>query len=178
VSQQQQQDVEDHYRKQRRHDLHTANLRDPGDERGETSEILRELSKVEDLPMSPQDDPVMGQLISKLSSTANLTPEQVRSNEWVREYILVLWLAKRPKSDGCHGAWRGWAHGDSAEALAPMDPETRLQTETLVTSSKLALSRSEGFTGPREVMRSIKESIAHDGDESADSGGILGRLGL
>jgi len=169
---------QEHYQRQRRHDLHSQNLRDPGDERGETSEILRELSKIEDLPMDPEDDPVMGQLISKLSSTANLSPEEVRSNEWVREYILVLWLSKQPKTDGCHGSWRGWAHGSHDEAIPPIDPETRLQTETLVTSSKLALSRSQDFTGPREVMRSIKESIAHDGDTQQESGGLLGRLGL
>lgn len=178
MSQQQPQSAEGHYQKQRRHDMHTTNLAGQSEDRGETSEILRELSKVEDLPMDPQDDAVMGQLISKLSSTANLTAEEVRSHEWVREYILVLWLSKQPKSEGCHGAWRGWAQGDGHEALSPMDPETRLQTETLVTSSKLALSRSEEFTGPREVMRSIKESIAHDGEESASGGGILGRLGL
>lgn len=172
--QQQQQDIEDHYRKQRRHDFHNHNL--AAENEGEAAEILRALSKIDDLPMQPGDDPVMGQLISKLSSTANLSPEEVRSNEWVREYILILWLSKRPKETGCHSEWRGWAHGDSDAALDPLTAEVRLKVETLVTSSKLALSRSEDFRGPKEAMRTVNESIVSENDDEESTGGLLGRL--
>jgi hypothetical protein len=167
-------DVEDHYKKQRRHDYHNQNL--ASDDPAEAAEILRALSEIDDLPIQPEDDPVMGQLISKLSSTANLSVESVRSNEWVREYILILWLSKKPKETGCHTDWRAWAHGSDDAAVEPLSSGKRLEVETLVTSSKLALSRSEDFRGPKEAMRTVSESIVSDQEESDTSGGILGRL--
>jgi hypothetical protein len=174
VSAQQHEDVEDHYQKQRRHDYHNQNL--AGGDEGEAAEILRALSEIDDLPIQPEDDPVMGQLISTLSSTANLSVEAVRSNEWVREYILILWLSKKPKETGCHTDWRGWVHGSDEAAVEPLSAAKRLEVETLVTSSKLALSRSEDFRGPKEAMRTVSESIVSDQEESDSSGGILGRL--
>jgi hypothetical protein len=174
VSAQKHQDVEDHYQKQRRHDYHNQNL--ASDDPAEAAEILRALSEIDDLPIQPEDDPVMGQLISKLSSTANLSVEAVRSNEWVREYILILWLSNKPKETGCHTDWRAWAHGSEDAAVEPLSAAKRLEVEALVTSSKLALSRSEDFRGPKEAMRTVSESIVSDQDESDTSGGILGRL--
>jgi hypothetical protein len=87
---------------QRRDQYHSGNLQGAGQQQGEAAQVLQALSDVEDLPIQPQDDPVMGQLISKLTSTANLSEEQVRSNEWVREYILILYLCQFPTKDGCH----------------------------------------------------------------------------
>jgi hypothetical protein len=165
------------YEKQRRHALHNANLQGEGQrQHGETGEILRELSKIDDLPIDPKDDAVMGQLISKLTSTSNLSVEDVRSNEWVREYILILWLCKKPKEGGSHGAWRGWAHGDRDAELEPISTEKRLEVETLVTSSKLALARSEEAKVIEESTRNVNESIVNDGEGDSGGGGILGRL--
>jgi hypothetical protein len=166
----------DQYDKQRRHNYHSANLQNGQQGEGEAAEILRALSEINDLPIQPQDDPVMGQLVSKLTSTANLSAEEVRSNEWVREYILILYLCKFPTHDGLSGTRRGWAHGDSDAEREPLDPETRMMLEAHVTSSKLALSRSEDFTGPKEAVRNVSESIVNEEGEGGSSGGLLGRL--
>lgn len=159
--------------------VHQQNLsKPPQDERDSTSaEILRYLSEIDDLPID-QDDRIMGQLISVLTSTANLTPEQVKSNEWVREYILVLYLALRPTKEGMHSTDRAWAHDDIDAYREPMDTETRAQIETFVTSSKLALTRSEDMAVPKEAVRNVQESIVNDESKESGKGGIRGRLGL
>lgn len=166
------------YDKQRRAQYHGQNLGGPGESQpGEAAEILTALSNVEDLPLDAEDDEVMGQLVSRLTSTANLTAEQVRSNEWVREYLLVLYLSKFPRPDGAHSTWRAISMGDREEMREPLEPGKRMMLEAFVTNSKLALSRSEDFTGPKEAVRNVSESIVNedDGGESS-SGGILGRL--
>jgi len=173
VSQQQR----DAYEQQRRSQAHGANLGAQHEE-SETAQILNTLSEIEDLPMDPQDDPVMGQLISKLTSTANLSEAEVRSNEWVREYILILYLCQFPTPDGCHSEWRGWAQGDSEQATEPLHPETRMELETLVSTSKLALSRSEDAKVIEEGARHVSESIVSDGDGEGGGGGLLDKLNL
>lgn len=169
--------AEEQYNKQRRQAYHQNNLAGESQQTGEAAQILSELSKVDDLPLDAEDDPVMGQLVSRLTSTANLTAEQVRSNEWIREYIMVLYLCRFPREDGAHSTWRAVGHGDASEAREPLDPEKRMMLEAFVTNSKLALSRSEDFTGPREAVRNVSESIVNEeGNDSGGSGGILGRL--
>ena len=170
-------EAEDHYHKQRRHSYHAANLQQPTEHKGETAEILRALSDIDDLPIEPKDDPVMGQLVSKLTSTANLSEEEVRSNEWVREYILILYLCKFPTHEGMHTSWRGWAHGDSSQARDPLDPDKRMMLEAFVSSSKLGLSRSQDAKAIEESVRNVNESIVNEGDNNdGGGGGILGRI--
>lgn len=165
------------YDKQRRSQYHGQNLSGEQKQPGEAAEILSALSQIDDLPLDAEDDEVMGQLVSKLTSTANLTAEQVRSNEWVREYIMVLYLCRFPRPDGAHSTWRALAYGDLEEAREPLDPETRMMLEAFVSNSKLALSRSEDFTGPREAVRNVSESIVNEEQGDSDSGGgILGKL--
>lgn len=166
---------QEEYEKQRRHAYHQNALAQQ-DEGGEAAEILRTLSEIDDLPIDPQDDPVMGQLVSKLTSTANLSPEEVRSNQWVREYLLVLYLCQYPTDEGLSGSWRGWAHGDRDAARDALDPEKRMMLEAFVTNSKLALSRSENFKAVEESTRNVSESVVKDGSGGNGSGGILGRL--
>lgn len=159
--------------------VHQGNIQQHGaaEEDGNAAEILRILSNIDDLPIEPTEDAVLGQLISQLTSTANLTPEQVRSNEWVREYILILYLCKQPRKKGMHGAWRGWAHGDPDEALEPLGPQTRMMLESFVATSKLALTRSEDAKVMEESTRTISESVVHDDTaESGGKGGIWGRI--
>lgn len=164
--------------KERQHQIHSQNLQSAqmDEEEGSAAEIIKILSEIDDLPINPKEDPVMGQLISTLTSTANLSPEQVRSNEWVREYILVLYLCKYPKENGLNGSWRGLAHGDPSEAREPMSPDTRMMIETLVSTSKLALTRSEDAKVIEEGARTINESVVNDHGEDKSSGGLLGRL--
>lgn len=166
--------AEEEYEKQRRHAYHQSGLSQQPD-KAETVEILRTLSEVEDLPINPESDPVMGQLVSKLSSTANLTPEQVRSNEWIREYLLVLYLCQFPTEKGMTGSWRGWAHGSAKAERDPLDPQKRMMLEAFVSTSKLALSRSEDFKAVEEATRHVSESVVHDGAEKS-KGGLIGRL--
>ena len=152
----------------------------PGGDDGESeaAEILRQLSEIDDLPINPQDDGVMGQLVAKLTSTTNLSAEQVESNEWVREYIMVLYLAQQPVKNGLHGWWRGWAHGDESEAMEPLSPQKRTMVETFVQSSKLALARSEDAKVMEEATHTIQESVVHDDRRNNGGGGLLGRIGL
>lgn len=166
---------ENEYDKQRRHAYHQSAL-SQADEGGEAAEILHSLSNIEDLPIEPKDDPVMGQLVSKLTSTANLSKEDVRSNKWVREYILVLYLCQYPTDEGMSGSWRGWAHGDRDSAREALDPEKRMMLEAFVSNSKLALSRSEDFKAVEEATRNVSESVVRDGSGNESSGGILGKL--
>lgn len=160
--------------------LHAQNLQTPPEEADDasTAEILRYLSEIDDLPIS-KNDPIMGQLVSKLTSTANLSAEQVRSNEWIREYLLILYLCKHPTKEGMHSAERAWAHDDVDAFREPLGAEDRMKIEAFVTSSKLALTRSEEFRAVEESTRTVSESIVNDdsrGDSS--SGGVLGRLGI
>lgn len=167
------------WREQQRNDqYHSMNLQGQGQTQGEAAQVLRALSEVEDLPIQPQDDPVMGQLVSKLTSTANLTEEEVRSNEWVREYILILYLCQFPTEDGMHSEWRGWAHGDESAEREFLDPSTRLELEAHVTTSKLALSRSEDAKVIEEGTRDVSESVLSEPDENSGGGGLMGKLGF
>jgi len=163
---------------QRRDQYHSGNLQGAGQQQGEAAQVLSALSDIDDLPIKPQDDPVMGQLISKLTSTANLTEEEVRSNEWVREYILILYLCQFPTEDGCHSEWRGYAHGDASEEREPLHPKKRAMLETLVTTSKLALSRSEGAKVIEEGTRDVSESVLSEPDSNSGGGGLLAKVGL
>jgi hypothetical protein len=170
-------DVEEQYDKQRRQQYHAGNLQGGQERKGEAAEILSALSNVDDLPIDPESDPVMGQLVSRLTSTANLSAQQVRSNEWIREYILVLYLCQFPREDGAHGPWRGIAHGSVDAERDPLDPQTRMQLEAFVSMSKLALSRSEDAKVIEEGTRDVSESIVNEGDGDGGGSGILGKLG-
>lgn len=158
--------------------MHMQNLQSPApeDKPSNTAEILRYLSNIDDLPIGT-DDPIMGQLVSKLTSTANLSPEQVKSNEWVREYLLILYLCKHPTKEGMHSSDRAWAHDDVDAYREPLDAEDRMAIESFVTTSKLGLTRSEDMAAVKESVRTVKESITNDANESGgSSGGILGWL--
>jgi len=162
----------------RKDQFHSMGLQGQGQREGEAAQVLSALSEIDDLPINPQDDPVMGQLISKLTSTANLSEEEVRSNEWVREYILILYLCQFPTEDGCHSEWRGWAHNDERQEREPLNPKKRAMLKTLVSSSKLALSRSEGAKVIEEGTRDVKESVLSEPDNSSGGNGLLGKIGL
>jgi len=157
--------------------LHANNIQTPGKDYEDegTAEILRYLSNIDDLPIK-EDDEIMGQLVSKLNSTANLSSEDIRSNEWIREYLLVLYLSQYPTKEGMHGTDRAWAHDDLDEFRDPMDPERRAQLEAFVPTSNLALTRSDGMSAVKEATRTVSESIVNDNKDSGKSGGILGRI--
>ena len=170
-------DVQEQYDKQRRQSYHQGNLQGQ-QQRGEAAEILSALSHVDDLPINPESDPVMGQLVSRLTSTANLSADQVRSNEWIREYILVLYLCQFPRADGAHGPWRGIAHGTVDAEREPLDPKTRMELEAFISMSKLALSRSEDAKVIEEGTRDVSESIVNEEGGGRSGGGLLGKIGF
>jgi hypothetical protein len=168
----------DRQQRQRKDNFHNMNLQGQGKQDQEAAQVLHALSEIDDLPIQPKDDPVMGQLVSKLTSTANLTEEEVRSNEWVREYILILYLCQFPTEDGMHSEWRGWAHGDESMEREYLSPRKRLMLENLVTTSKLALSRSQDAKVIEEGARDVRESVTTESDGNSSGGGILGKIGL
>ena len=164
--------------RQRKHSLHQGNLQGQGKQKGEAAQILHALSDDSDLPIQPEDDPVIGQWVSKVTSTANLSEEQTRSIEWEREIQMTLRLCQYPTEDGVHGSWRGWVHGDEDKALEPIDQKTRATWESEISSSKLALSRSKDAKVIEEGSRDVSESIVSDPDSDDGRGGLLGKLGL
>jgi len=169
---------EEAFNQQRRDSFHQVQMGGGQERSGETAQILRYLSEIDDLPMQPQEDEVMGQLISVLTSTANLTTEEVRSNEWWREIIYTLWLCQKPEKDGVHGTERAWVTDDHRNDAEPLDPETRIRMEAMVGMSKLALTRSEDMAGVKEGTRDVKESFVHDdaSKSGGSGGGLLGRF--
>lgn len=158
--------------------MHMQNIQAPGqDDREEgTAEILRYLSDEDDLPIE-EDDPIMGQLVSKIVSTTNLSADDIKSNKWEKEFLLLLYLSKFPTKEGMHGSDRAWAHDDLEAYREPMDPERRAMLEAFITTTNLALKRSEDGFATKESTRTVNESIVNDNNESSGSGGILGRLG-
>lgn len=149
--------------RQNKRALHQQNLSTPPSDDQEAAEVLRYLSEIDDLPIG-SDDEVMGQLVSQLVSTTNLSAEDIEAHEWIREYLLLLYLSARPRPEGVHGAWRGMVSGDPGDERAPLDPETRTQIEAFVSTSKLALYRSEEAKVIEEANRTISESVVNEGD--------------
>lgn len=138
------------------------------------AEVLHQLSVIDDLPID-RDDPIMGQLISKLTSTTKLTKDQIQSNEWIRQYLVLLYLCKHPPEDGVHRETAVWAKDDLNAWVEPMDPERRMELEAFVASSNLALHRSEDGFAVKEGSRNISESVVHD-DAQSKKKGLLGRF--
>lgn len=162
--------------KRRRQPFHQSNLQDQQDQDGDAAEILRYLADIQDLPVD-EDDTVMRQLISRLVSTANLSPEQVRSHEWVVEYILVLYLSIYPPEYGLHGHERAIVHDDPHADRAPMNTQKRMMLEAFVTNAKLASTRSEGFKAVEETTRNVSESVVHEQDDTGSGrGGLAGMI--
>lgn len=167
------------YEKQRRHEHHTRNLQQQGEGPADTTAILKALSEIDDLPDDFGDDAVMGQLVSKLASTANLSAEQVRSNEWVREYIMLLYSIQFPPEYGMTGAWRGWAHASADAERGTLASDGKNSLEAFTMNSKLAVSRSDDAKVIEEATRNVSESHVHnDNDDGDGGGGILGAVGL
>jgi hypothetical protein len=50
--------------------------------------------------------------------------------------------------------------------------------ENLVTTSKLALSRSQDAKVIEEGARDVRESVTMESDGNSSGGGILGKIGL
>ena len=163
--------------RQRRHQVHQANLNGHQDDQG-AAEILRYVASLDDIPID-EDDELMRGLATKLLSTANLSAEEVKSTEWVIEYLLILYLSERPRKEGVHTEWRAWSHADQSADIEPLPPDKRRKIEQNVTLSKVALSRSKDMEALKETTRNVKESYVRNEDEAkGGSGGILGRLGL
>lgn len=162
--------------KRRRAQFHGQNLSEPQQNDGEAAEILRYLADIDDLPVT-EDDNVMGQLVSRLVSTANLSKEQVQSHEWVVEYILVLYLSMYPPKYGLHGDERAIVHDDADANRKALDTQTRMMLEAFVTNAKFASTRSEDFKAVEETSRNVSESVVHEGDEGGGGkGGLRGMI--
>jgi hypothetical protein len=144
---------------------------------GSGAEVLRQLSEIDDLPTFP--GATLDQFVSKIISTSNLSEEDIKSDEWVREYILLLYKSQFPPDYGLTGHARAYALDDSSEKRDPLDGTLNTQIEAFKHTSGLALTRSEDMEATKEATRTIAESIARD--ESRDdsgSGGLLGKIGL
>ncbi|ELZ24899.1 hypothetical protein C475_11700 [Halosimplex carlsbadense 2-9-1] len=166
-------------KKNREYQLHGSNLGgNVGDDQNK-AEILSQLSEISDLPIG-EEDPVMGQLVSQLASTANLSEEDVRSKEWVFEYLRLINEAQYPPSYGITGARRAWVYDDASQHKEALVPEDDATLESFTDNAKRALTRSEDAKVIEESTRSVSESVVRDEsqDENGGSSGLLGRMGL
>ena len=169
-----QQEAKKHYEKQRRQAYHQSNLQGQQDDKG--AEVLEQLSQNADLPIQPEDDDIVGQFFAEASAKANLSEEELESIKWEREIDGIFWLCNQPSEDGMHGTWKGWVHGDSEKADAPLASETRAKFESALTSHKEVISLSkEGFS-VKESTRNVSQSIVDEEEESSGSSGLLGKL--
>jgi len=66
----------------------------------------------------------------------------------------------------------------ASEEREPLHPKKRAMLETLVTTSKLALSRSEGAKVIEEGTRDVSESVLSEPDSNSGGGGLLAKVGL
>lgn len=168
---------EEQYRQQRRDQYHSANLQQGGVDQREAAQVLKELSEDKDLPFQPEDDEVLGQMTAQASSEAKLSEEERRSIEWEREIDLVMWLCERPDEDGCHGPWQSWQHADSDAGMEPLTAKERAVAESLMTSHKEILSRSDEGFAIKESTRNVSESYVNEPAGENGGGGLLGLFG-
>lgn len=140
----------------------------------EAGEVMRYLSEIDDVPM-PEGD-TLTQFFSKVESTANLSAEEIRSDEWVKEYLLMRWEHQYPPEHGLTGVMRGVAFDDKFEERRPVGQTKQTNAEGAKNVALHALSRSEGMKAVKESARTVAETVRHDGDDSGGSGGILGMI--
>lgn len=164
------------YEEQRRQQYHNANLSQQGIDEREAAQVLKELAEDKDLPFQPEDDEILGQMTAQASTEAKLTQEERRSIEWEREIALVMWLSEQPDEDGCYGSWKGWMHGDEDMADEPLSPTQRKVAESLMTSHKEILSRTDDGFAIKESVRNVSESYVNEPNTKSSGGGILGRI--
>lgn len=163
---------------QYRQQMHGQNIGKPEQDDEKAGEVLEQLSKIDDLPEEVQEDEIVGQFFSRLVSTSNLSQADLRSNEWVREYLCILWLCRHPPKDGMYGTDRAWVHDDINEYVEPVTAEKRMKVEASMLSARNAATRSEDAKVIEESTRTVNQSIVSDERSNSGSGGILGKLGL
>jgi len=162
--------------KQRRHAMQQTALNAAQNDEGGAA-VLRQLSEIDDLPSFPGS--TLDQFVSRIISTSNLSKEDIQSDEWVREYIMLLYRSQFPPEDGLSGHARAYALDDASEKRDPLDGPVKTQMEAFKHVSGQALTRSEDMEATREATRTIAESIARDeSPDESSSGGLLGKIGL
>lgn len=171
-------EVERARQEQYRQQMHGQNLGRPEKDDEKAGEVLEQLSKIDDLPAEVAEDEIVGQFFSRLVSTSNLSEADLRSNEWVREYLCILWLCRHPSKEGTHGTDRAWVHDDIDAYAEPVTADKRMRVETAMLSARNAASRSEDAKVIEESTRTVNQSIVSDERSGSGSGGILGKLGL
>jgi len=169
-------DPQEQLDRQRRQQLDNANLQRQADN-GSNVRVLEQLSNLSDLPTQPQDDETVGQFASRVVSTTNLSDDEVKSYEWMKEVVVLLYLATMPEKEGVHGVWRGWCEGDMSKEVEAISPQKRAELESFIRSTNLAVKRSRDAKVIEEGSRDVRESIVDDGEgEDGGSSGILGKI--
>lgn len=162
--------------RQRKHSMQQSALNAAHNDQSGAA-VLRQLSEIDDLPEF--QGKTLDQFVSTIISTSNLSAEDIKSDEWVREYILLLYKSQFPPEYGLKGHARAYALDDKSEKRDPLDGPVKTQMEAFKHVSGQALTRSEDMKLTEEGMRTVAETIARD-DSPDDSGGggILGKIGL
>lgn len=142
------------------------------DDGTEAGEVMRYLSEIDDVPMP--EGATLEQFFSKVESTANLSPEDIHSDEWVKEYLLMRWRHQYPPEQGLTGVMRGVAFDDKMAERHPVGQTKKTNAEGAKHVSQHALTRSEDMKAVEESTRTIAETVRHDNDDSG--GGILGMI--
>lgn len=157
---------------QREHDIHTSRFREADRDGDDAPQTLKYVAEPEEID-APLDE--LEWINSKSASTANLDSEDVRSKEWVLEYMQVLARLEHPPEYGLTGHVRAWAYDDKEEYKKPLKPSDLVDIEGYTEIGKESSTRSKEGWGVETATRDTKESIVR-GKDNESSGGILGRL--
>lgn len=157
---------------QREHQLHAQNLQRRG-EKDDAPRTLEYLAEIDDGP-DLDDGGSLDHLTSKVVSTANLDSDRVDGAEWENEIAMLRRRQAHPPAYGITGHFRAWVKGTNDGYKEPLESEDLIKHEGVGQIGKLALSRSEDFTGVETPTRDTTESIVTGKDSK--SSGILGRF--
>ena len=156
-------------------ELHSMNVRRQR-EQEKAPEALKYIAEPGGEVKAPVDG--LDWLSSKSISTANFESEDVRSREWVIEFMGLLSRLERPTTDGLQGHLRAVAFDDPDRTEKPLSPSERLLIEGAGEVGKEASTRAKGGWATETATADTRESIVRNPDDNGNSqrGGILSRI--
>lgn len=149
-------DVKQERESEREHQVHQQLLsRVNGDTNA--PEALKYISEGIEGIDSPSE--VLKFINSKATTTTQLSENDVRSKEWVIEYLQLIDQMDRPPHYGVHGTLRAWARGDREAAKEPLEPGDAMEFESFSEMGKLATKKSEGGWGVETATKDTVETL-------------------
>ena len=157
-------------------EVHQLNMQRREDDDRRAPETLKYIAD----PSEEVEPPVDGLdwVSSKSTSTSNLKEEDVRSREWVIEFMQLLSRLERPTTDGLSGHLRAYAFDDPEETDQPLSPSEKLRIEGAGEVGKEASTRARDGWATETATADTKESIVQtkDDEDGNTRGGLLSSM--